>query len=202
MRMGIENFILCLPAIALLQVIIHFFICKLTLLRHAAILLFGVFVIVILSATGITPLNGFHTNPTLNSANLVPFAGIKAYLNDYHSFAVLNIWGNIFLFLPYGFFLPLIWRKNSALKTALHGLLFSLLIETWQLFLSRNTDIDDIILNTTGALLGYAAFKLFYLLLPRFCDMLAIRRGGFFMPWAIIAVCAACIIAAGFYELS
>jgi glycopeptide antibiotics resistance protein len=69
---------------------------------------------------------------------------------------------NILLFIPFGCLLPFIWTDTNNLKcVVLSGFFFSLLIEISQLFNNRRTDIDDLMLNTFGALLGYLLFKLF-----------------------------------------
>lgn len=69
---------------------------------------------------------------------------------------------NIVLFLPFGFLLPLIWKKADKFRHALlYGASFSLFIELSQLLNNRSTDIDDLILNTLGALIGLGLFKAF-----------------------------------------
>ena len=67
---------------------------------------------------------------------------------------------NIFLFIPLGFLLPFIWQRFYPLESVLFaGLSFSALIEISQLLNSRSTDVDDIILNTAGALAGAVLFR-------------------------------------------
>ncbi|WP_312092061.1 VanZ family protein [Aminipila sp.] len=69
---------------------------------------------------------------------------------------------NIILFLPFGFLLPYIWPNFNRLKRiVISGFSFSLLIEISQLLNNRRTDIDDLLLNTLGALFGYLLFRLF-----------------------------------------
>lgn len=87
----------------------------------------------------------------LEEINLIPFQsdGIMTY--------VLNI----IMFLPLGFLIPLIWKQyRNSLKILLIGFGFSLSIEICQLFNRRNTDIDDLIMNTLGAVAGYFIWKL------------------------------------------
>ncbi len=63
---------------------------------------------------------------------------------------------NILMMMPFGFLLPLISPKSGKFRIIfLSGFLFSLSIELSQLFNYRATDIDDLILNTLGAILGY-----------------------------------------------
>ncbi|OMP66110.1 VanZ family protein [Domibacillus epiphyticus] len=74
----------------------------------------------------------------------------------------INTVGNVVLFVPFGFFLSILNR--DFLKTAAIGALFSIMIEIIQLWLpNRWTDIDDVILNTLGTIIGYL-FASFYLL--------------------------------------
>lgn len=69
---------------------------------------------------------------------------------------------NVLLFVPLGFFLPFICPNTDKLKyTVLSGFSFSLLVEISQLFNNRRTDIDDLILNTLGTLIGYLLFRVF-----------------------------------------
>ena len=72
----------------------------------------------------------------------------------------LNIVGNMAAFMPFGFFLPEIWRRvDRWYTTTLLGAVFSLCIETTQLvFRVGSFDVDDLLLNTIGALAGYLTF--------------------------------------------
>jgi glycopeptide antibiotics resistance protein len=86
--------------------------------------------------------------------SLVPFSA--------QSFDVTAYLLNIVLFLPLGFLLPLIWPKNDRFgRVLLFGAAFSLLIELSQLLNIRSTDIDDLLLNTLGAALGFLLFRLY-----------------------------------------
>ncbi|MGE7185701.1 VanZ family protein [Peribacillus sp. NPDC006672] len=76
---------------------------------------------------------------------------------------------NIILFVPLGFLLPTIWSLFRSLKkVACTGLFFSLAIELSQLLNSRITDIDDLLMNTLGAVVGYLIYRvLFVMVLKR-----------------------------------
>ena len=66
------------------------------------------------------------------------------------------------MFIPLGFLLPFLWKKYQKLTpTLLFGFLFSLFIELSQLITLRATDIDDLIANTLGALIGYLIWKIY-----------------------------------------
>lgn len=74
---------------------------------------------------------------------------------------------NIIMFMPLGFLLPLIWSDyRRPAKTVLVGFALSLTIEICQMFDSRVTDIDDLIMNTLGAAFGFAAWCLFHRMFP------------------------------------
>lgn len=71
-----------------------------------------------------------------------------------------NVLGNLAVFLPMGFFVPILkgpW--TSAFRVALVCMILSLAIETLQYDSGRRVaDIDDVLLNTLGGILGYAGF--------------------------------------------
>lgn len=68
---------------------------------------------------------------------------------------------NIIMFMPLGFLLPLLWNKYRKIPALVcTGLGFSLIIELSQLLNRRVTDIDDLLMNTLGALIGFIIWKL------------------------------------------
>lgn len=69
---------------------------------------------------------------------------------------------NVVLFVPLGLLVPIIWKKMNKLSNLLAtGFLFTILIEASQLLNNRRTDIDDILLNVLGAVVGFGLFRLF-----------------------------------------
>lgn len=80
---------------------------------------------------------------------------------------------NIMLFMPFGFLLPTLWtRYRKLLWTVCYGAIFSFTIEISQLFVSsRETDINDLIMNIVGTMCGFVLFnimrKIFYKLANR-----------------------------------
>lgn len=78
---------------------------------------------------------------------------------------------NVVLFMPFGFLLPCIWsRLRSAKRLLPAGFGFSLLIELSQTLNNRRTDVDDLILNTLGALFGLLVFRLLHRKKPGAAD--------------------------------
>ncbi|MGE8082011.1 VanZ family protein [Peribacillus loiseleuriae] len=103
------------------------------------------------------------TGPEYDSPNnFVPFASINDLLNHFYFMVPLkNILGNIILFIPLGFILVLKFKKiNTLFSVVLVGILSSTLIEFIQLLLpNRAFDIDDIILNGLGSMIGFLILK-------------------------------------------
>lgn len=98
--------------------------------------------------------------------NLVPFKEIKRFLRYYHQLGftavMLNLAGNVMAFMPFGFCLPMVTDHRTKFVTVFlctFGL--SLSIELIQL-VSRvgSCDVDDLILNSLGGILGYICFCL------------------------------------------
>lgn len=110
-------------------------------------------------------LNG-HVQPLVFDAvkvfplriNLVPLV----HLFDYNSLRDMawNVVGNTAMFIPSGIVLPVVYRKLDRFgKVLAAGTLLSLCIEILQLpFASRASDVDDLILNTLGAAVGYGIY--------------------------------------------
>lgn len=96
------------------------------------------------------------------SMNLVPLRTIFQYLNANinKSIIVTNLLGNVVAFIPMSFLMPLISKKLSGFfRTVLAAATASLLIEITQYIIGVGAaDIDDIILNTAGGMLGFLIF--------------------------------------------
>lgn len=90
--------------------------------------------------------------------NLIPFKTIWKYTRSIgYDYAFINLFGNIIPFMPFGFLLPLFMKKKMNFwKTAAAGMAFSLACEiTQDLTMTGFFDVDDIILNTLGVMVGY-----------------------------------------------
>ena len=108
--------------------------------------------------------------------NLVPFVEIRrfwVYRDQLGLFALFtNIFGNVLGFVPLGCILPVICRKwRNGFLIILSGFGLSLCVETIQLITKVGCfDVDDMILNTLGAALGYFVFAV--------CDYLRRKHYG------------------------
>ena len=107
---------------------------------------------------------------SFQSVNLIPFHSISAYLfsDDMVSraFALSNLLGNIAIFIPMGVYLPLLIRRKSIFVNTVCVALISTVVEVLQyIFAVGSADIDDVILNTVGGLIGVSLFRVMELLL-------------------------------------
>ena len=114
------------------------------------------YIIFILYLTAMCFLVGFPSVTGIKigwSYNFIPFYGM---LND-----ITNSYLNILLFIPLGIFVPCLWPEyRSMMKTVGLGLMTSLGIEILQIFTFRATDINDVITNVAGTMIGYLIGKL------------------------------------------
>ena len=124
--------------------------------KRLLLLFFAFYLSAVCSVTGIPAVNSLRIEPDFN---LIPFFDIINGPAAYVKNTVLNI----ALFIPLGFLLPVIWegRYRSLKKVLLTGLGVSAGIEVLQIFTYRLTDVDDLITNTVGAMLGYGLAKLY-----------------------------------------
>ena len=90
--------------------------------------------------------------------NLLPFV----YLFDYPTLkeALLNLIGNTTMFIPVGIIWPMVFKKlDTPAKVIAAGVGFSFCIEILQLpFYDRVSDVDDLILNSLGYIIGYGIY--------------------------------------------
>lgn len=110
------------------------------------------------------------TNGVALSYNLIPFKSISGSLNHFYYIGIRNVLGNLLLLLPFGILLGIMKVKTVG-RAFLYGLLVSLAIETIQLTISllslgtRSVDVDDLILNSAGTLIGFLLYRIVYQIL-------------------------------------
>ena len=76
---------------------------------------------------------------------------------------------NVSLFLPFGLLFPFIYKKATLAKVTLIGLSLSLVVEIAQIFINgRDSDIDDLLGNVLGAVIGYLIYAFMKKMLPKF----------------------------------
>jgi len=102
----------------------------------------------------------------LMKLNIVPLKTIIHYVSifsyGYYTLAIKNVVGNFVLFLPMGAALPYLFRKvDKFYKVVIIVAVSVLIVEILQGLLRVGTpDVDDLILNLSGAMLGYAIIKI------------------------------------------
>ena len=117
-------------------------------------ILFAFYIIAVFHVTGagtVYDAMKLKAENLLSHVNLIPFS---------NKINVIGYLLNIVMFVPLGFLVPLIWNRTAKVPhVLLAGFSFSFLIEVSQLLSSRGTDIDDLILNTLGAVIGFLLSK-------------------------------------------
>lgn len=94
--------------------------------------------------------------------NFIPFVDLINVYKKSGLWQFIRLFlGNIVWFVPFGFMMPEMLKKCGFITVTLRGFLFSLLIEVLQLVLKKGIcEIDDLILNTFGAMIGYTLYKI------------------------------------------
>lgn len=102
--------------------------------------------------------------------NLYPFKTIMGYITQsnniyggvaYTDVRIVNLLGNICLFVPFGFLFPITFNRVSKERIIiLFGTLLSIFIEIMQFVVERSSDIDDVILNCVGVIIGLTCYKI------------------------------------------
>ena len=108
---------------------------------------------------------------------------------------------NVILFIPLGLFLPVLWERFRKLKyTLAFGFCTTLIIELLQLFAHRKTDINDIITNVAGTIVGFLIAKIIIKKFPRLatsgktCDLYIVSGISFAVMFLLQPLVASAIM--------
>ncbi len=146
------------------------------------IMLFALYLLAVCSVVGIPSIKYIHLDFSLN---LLPLLDIVDNPPGYIKNTILNI----ILFVPLGIFLPAVWTQYRSLRQiAAAGFGFSLSIELLQLFSWRLTDVDDLLTNTLGAVLGFYLFRWVYFVVKK-QQFTETAQDGSKDAWLIWAAC-------------
>lgn len=193
----IENYIIKMLGYAIAYSLIYIII-KSIYLRHnnqkfvlrseLLYIMFGAYITALFSQTIMPIWHIFYVDGRLTleisaykqgALNMIPFKTISEYLtgsNDFNDFyggasmtiRIVNLLGNVCVFIPFGFLFPIAFKKFSKFPIPiLAGILLSVFIEIMQIFVGRSTDIDDVILNGTGVILGFICYKILSILVSK-----------------------------------
>lgn len=134
----------------------------------------------------------------MSGTNLVPFKEILRYPIGSENF-YRQVIGNIVLFVPFGFFATYYTKINRITNISFITLLVSLTIEIVQKYIGRSFDVDDIILNVVGGIIGFLVFVALDAIkrkLPKF-----LQKDGFYNILSILLVIFVALYLTGVIKL-
>ncbi len=152
---------------------------KIVLYKELMMLIFAIYILCLFQVVT------FQDDTAWASNNFIPFQEILRY-NITSRLFWKNVVGNMLMFLPFGFFVSYYLRVDKVHLPFMLVLVTSLAIEIVQMMIGRVFDVDDIILNLIGGILGYLIYKLLKGIgekLPKFC-----RSNWFLNTLMIIAL--------------
>lgn len=146
------------PMIVIILVIVSSLRITYLIIRHKRFLLHKelIYLIAIIYILCLFYVVTFQDN-NFGTSNYVPFKEIFRYSIGSKKF-IKNILGNIVLFTPYGFLSSYLLKNKKVSVTFILTLIVSLTVEIVQYYIGRVFDIDDIILNVTGGIIGGLLF--------------------------------------------
>ena len=139
---------------------------KIVLYKELMMLVFGIYILCLFQVVT------FQDDSVWAGNNFIPFQEILRY-NITSRLFWKNVVGNMLMFLPFGFFVSYYLKVEKVNLPFMLVLVTSLAIEIVQMMIGRVFDVDDIILNLIGGILGYFIYKLLKRIgekLPKFCS--------------------------------
>ena len=145
--------------------------------KTAAYIFFSLYLAAICFLVGFPNITGMRI---VFSHNFIPLRGM---LTD-----ITNSYLNVLLFIPLGIFVPCLWPEyRSMMKTVGLGLMTSLGIEILQIFTFRATDINDVITNVAGTMIGYLIGRLIIKRFPQL-NWLGCKERELYLLYATVVV--------------
>ena len=124
---------------------------KITIYKELTMLIFGIYILCLFQVVT------FQDDVTWATNNFIPFKEIMRY-NITSRLFFKNVLGNMIMFLPFGFFVSYYLKSEKLTLPLFLILIASISIEVVQLLIGRVFDVDDILLNILGGLLGYGIY--------------------------------------------
>lgn len=121
------------------------------------------------------------------SNNFIPLKEIMRYSYTSKLF-FKNVLGNVLLFVPFGYFANNILKNKKIIVAMFITLITSSSIEIIQMNIGRSFDIDDIILNLIGGIIGYLIYKLLFVIKDVLPEWLK-KEWIYNILWILILVC-------------
>ena len=126
---------------------------KIVLYKELSMLIFGIYILCLFQVVT------FQDDTTWASNNFIPFKEILRYSITSRLF-YKNVIGNMIMFLPFGFFTSFYLKSEKIQLPLILTLIASISIEFVQLSIGRVFDVDDILLNILGGIIGYEIYSL------------------------------------------
>lgn len=106
-----------------------------------------------------------------SSSNFIPFKEILRYQIGSRMF-FKNVVGNMVMFIPFGLFVSYFLKLEKVYSITILSLITSITIETTQLIIGRVFDVDDILLNFIGAIIGFLIYNFIHKIRIKLPDFL------------------------------
>lgn len=133
---------------------------------------------------GLNPFEDFWS--TSYVPNLIPYL-VRCAVNGHLDYLVksthhiIHFLLNVSLFLPFGLLFPFIYKQATLTKVTLIGLSLSLVVEIAQIFINgRDCDIDDLLCNVVGTIIGYVIYIIIKRVFPKFTNQCALSTDDVF----------------------
>lgn len=132
-------------------------LCRVLFVLYIAGLVYFLFFAEMLDRTGIERSYRYNLTPFREIRRFIVYADLLGPMA-----VISNLFGNIVIFMPFGFLVPILGRKKRNFWfTSLLSFALSLAVECIQLVTRTGCfDVDDIFLNTIGGMLGYLVYAL------------------------------------------
>ena len=124
---------------------------KITIYKEVFGLIFIIYILLLFEMLTATDTNYYH------GVNLKPFTEITRYAFGSRLFNI-NVLGNIIIFIPFGLFIAEYLNSKKFYAVFIVSTLTSFVVELVQLKIGRSFDIDDILLNVVGSMIGYLIY--------------------------------------------
>ena len=138
---------------------------RIVIYKELSMLIFGVYILCLFQVVT------FQDDTAWASNNFIPFREILRYHITSRLF-IKNVLGNMIMFLPFGFFTSYYLKVEKIYLPLLLTVIASISIEVVQMLIGRVFDVDDLILNIVGSILGFGIYNLLRIIsqkLPAFC---------------------------------
>ena len=126
---------------------------KIIIYKELSMLIFAVYILCLFQVVT------FQDDTSWSGNNFIPFQEILRY-NISSRLFIKNVLGNMIMFLPFGFFTSYYLKSQKKLLPIILTIIASLSIEFVQLSIGRVFDVDDILLNIVGGLIGYYLYAI------------------------------------------